>query len=131
MTSHDKDFIMPFEASFIQFIESVTHKDFDCFKSFLDPGENILVIKPHGEVIDTVDKLIKAEEKWFASHEGDFQYEIKMLKQEGQIGFATIEVELANWFDGETIHIQISFLFVQKSEKWFLHYVQNTILQKP
>ncbi len=120
---------MTFKDEFINFLISVSNRDWETTEKYLEKDLPINILLPNKLPIHSFYEFKKSQEEFFNNPNNSFDYIIIDIKEWDEYAFAITHNKIKlDSNNTDYIHLQICFLFKKISNNWKLVFNQNSIL---
>ena len=116
----------PFRPALRAHLDAIENKDLAAFKPTLTTREDLRVVFPNGEVIETTDGVIAFHEEWFRDANWRWEGEVVNIIEGVDMAAAFMKYEYRDTPDGAPRAAWLALIFKLEDGAWRLVHDQNT-----
>ena len=119
-----------FRAALDAHLGAITAKDLEAYKPTVTGGEDLMIIFPEGEVIESTQSVISFHEEWFQDANWRMDTDIVKIIEGKDMSAALLKYDYRDTPEGEPRSAWLLLLFKLEDGAWRLVHDQNTRIKQ-
>lgn len=115
-----------FRAALDAHLTAIEAKDIEAYKPTVTGGDDLMIIFPAGEVIDTTEGVVAFHDEWFQDENWRWDGEVVKIMEGADMAAAFMKYDYRDTPDREPRSAWLTLIFKLEEGEWRLIHDQNT-----